>query len=573
MKKLVFALLLISPALLQSQAPSFEWIKTIAFPPGAALGSDLPSDLKVDAEGNTYWLCVFTQPLDFGAGIVLDPQSDNGPLCLAKFAPDGELAWARRIDDNATSVEPYSFSDVYLAVDTLNNVYVGGSFYAETIEFGNGVEIQLSCEDCTDLFLAQFNPDGQAVWARTATPAPDQDVTASAIAGAPDGSVYVYGSYEGPSLDFGPGFTFTGLPGESFFLAKYLPSGQVLWVKFPAGTTMVESADLMRIGSGGEIYLTGIYSEPLDLGNDVALDVFGNDESTNFYLALYNADGLALKAANLNTDDYLDMLDAEVDPDGRLHVILDFSGHVDTADSPLALGGNEEYTSLIVRYDGIEVVSGLRADYSSDTYPLLDLAFAPDGKLYTGGFIDAVPITIGTETVVAAGCTDGLILEANLESSPAGVVTWTKPVGGPGCEAITDNYYGQSIDTDPNGNLYVTGAFVDGLSIDGFSQNDDGMFVGKLPAGTVSTRPVEIETPRFSLLPNPAPGRCRIELRGDDGAGAQLEVFDQQGKRVYAAEVSASGQELKLDLPPGAYTALLRGKESASRQKLVVVKP
>ena len=158
---------------------------------------------------------------------------------LGNFAGSGE--------DRGTSVK----------VDKLGNRYVTGSFSA-TATF-NGQTLVSSGD--TDIFLAKFAQDGSLLWVVRAGGAGHDEGTD--IAFDSQGNVYLTGWFT-QSATFtsvnGTVKTRTGI-GESIFLAKYTPSGNVVWVfKGVQVTTnnITRGFGLAINPSAGSIYITGI---------------------------------------------------------------------------------------------------------------------------------------------------------------------------------------------------------------------------------------------------------------------------------------------------------------------------
>ena len=124
-----------------------------------------------------------------------------------------------------------SGSDVGNAVktDQAGNRYVTGYFSAGA-QFGSQT---LTSQGGADMFLAKYGPGGKLVWMVQAGGAGDDIGFDLGIGGA--GNIYLAGKLTGTatfqSLN-APSKTVAG-QGETIFLAKYSPTGTLLWGAFP----------------------------------------------------------------------------------------------------------------------------------------------------------------------------------------------------------------------------------------------------------------------------------------------------------------------------------------------------
>jgi hypothetical protein len=143
----------------------------------------------------------------------------TGGQVHAQSAP----TWTRAVSFGGSG----SDSGSAVKVDTQGNRYVTGGFSSKS-KFGDRV---LDSAGGTDIFLAKFGRSGELRWLLQAG-GPGDDV-GNDIAFDVEQNIYVAGSFT-DSATFrsvrGPARTVTGV-GETIFLAKYDPSGQLAWVQ------------------------------------------------------------------------------------------------------------------------------------------------------------------------------------------------------------------------------------------------------------------------------------------------------------------------------------------------------
>jgi hypothetical protein len=182
-------------------------------------------------------------------------------------------------------------SDVGNAVktDQVGNRYVTGSF-SSGAQFGSQT---LSSQGGADVFLAKYGSDAKLLWVVQEGGAGDDIGFDVGVGGA--GNIYVTGKITDiatfQSVN-GPSKTVTGV-GETIFLAKYSPTGTLLWVQTGiAGFSNNEGFGLAVQPVTGMVFLTG------RAGNDVTFSSADGSQHTllgpahwHMYLVKYDANG------------------------------------------------------------------------------------------------------------------------------------------------------------------------------------------------------------------------------------------------------------------------------------------
>lgn len=312
--------------------------------------------------------------------------------------------WGGASDDDARGV----------SIATDGSVYVAGV----TASFGAGR---------TDAFLLKLTPGGSLLWQRTWGGNNVDEATAVAV--APDGSVYVAGT----TTSFGPG--------NPAFLLKFSPRGDLVWQRTWGGGN-VEFANGVAVAGDGSIYVAG---QSVSFGS--VRSAFLVKFSSNGDLVWQRIwDGPTREGASA----------VSVAGDGSVYVVgqtgsfsslttiflLKFSSSGNLVWQELwSRNTNDFATGLAVAGDGSIYVTGIILGGSD----LVLLKFTPDGSLiwqrnWNGiGSDVAQGITVLTDgSVVVAGWTDsfgsGLRDELVLRFSPAGNLIAQKTWGGASSE-------------------------------------------------------------------------------------------------------------------------------------------
>jgi hypothetical protein len=162
---------------------------------------DNPSDITVDADGNSYitGLCTTSR----GGSNIQD-------VCTLKYSPAGELLWKAQF--NGHYALPKHDYGVVIKTDGKGSVYVGGNTYTETAT-------------SFDYLLLKYDATtGKLLWNRTWVGPDNDQIKDLAVDGA--GNAYLTGATQDPY-----GSTPTGQPTYDAATVKFDPAGNLLWAR------------------------------------------------------------------------------------------------------------------------------------------------------------------------------------------------------------------------------------------------------------------------------------------------------------------------------------------------------
>jgi hypothetical protein len=167
--------------------------------------------MAVEANGNVLLAGAFSGTLEIGATTLTSTFSSRD-IFVAKFSSSGVPLWSTRMGGDGFSRD----TALGVACDASGNVVVTG-FFEGTADFGG--ESLVAQPGSSDVFVAQFTPDGAHLWAKAfGSTAADEG---RAIAKDADGKVIVAGQIVG-TVEFGGGTRGSlGLP--AIFLLKLDP--------------------------------------------------------------------------------------------------------------------------------------------------------------------------------------------------------------------------------------------------------------------------------------------------------------------------------------------------------------
>jgi hypothetical protein len=207
------------------------------------------SGRTTDALGNQYWIGrVYTNG-------TFDFPTVRG-FFVAKFGPTNNLLWVR---NNELPEENGSWtSPTCISVDSVGNIAVGGATQGR-LKLGS-----FEFDGDKSPFFSKYDANGNLLWARKVAsqftgPYPSAYCNDIALDGS--GNVIACGSLSEGSADFGGTTVYPGTVhsyGGDWFMAKYSPSGELLWVT-------LDFAKSLAVDKRGDIYVAfGWYEDGLD---------------------------------------------------------------------------------------------------------------------------------------------------------------------------------------------------------------------------------------------------------------------------------------------------------------------
>ena len=214
-----------------------HWIQN-----GGGLEHDIAASIAVDQTNESIYIVgdFYDQALFDGTSLQALGSSD---MFLAKYQEDGSMDWVRT--NGGTTV------DVATGVGTdLNgHVYVAG-YYQGTTFFQ---DFSTSALSYNDVFLSQFDGDGNCNWLRSAGSYGLDNCLGLAVDW--DGTTYLTGLFE--DLIVADGDSTIG-DGYDIFVLNYSPEGQIRYGR-KAGAGSADIGMAACLGPDQSLYITGYY--------------------------------------------------------------------------------------------------------------------------------------------------------------------------------------------------------------------------------------------------------------------------------------------------------------------------
>ncbi len=247
--------------------------------------NDRGTAITTDKTGNVYLTGYFYSPkIGFGSDTLINA-GNVGDIFVVKFDNLGNVIWAKR--EGAVALEiPHS-----IHIDGNNNIIVAGRFSSNSITFGTTTLLQAGS---MDVFIVKYDASGNLLWAKGAGGGSnDEGYSVSTDA---SGNIYLSGYFTQPS-NFGT-IRLTSAGQADLFLAKYDPSGNVLWAK-SAGGRGDDRGVALKTDVSGNSYITGFYTnDSISFGSVIISD----EAVDNSFVAKYDTDGNVVWAQGLGAD-------------------------------------------------------------------------------------------------------------------------------------------------------------------------------------------------------------------------------------------------------------------------------
>ena len=330
-------LILLSTPLALAEVPGYRflWVKTYLGP----CCSDGGADLAVDPGGDVF-VTGHRGGLDLDRDGSVDIRTHGSPdTLLFKTTDEGRDRWVLGPGG------PEADSARGIASDRQGGVFVVGSFAKSmkhgkaALEIAAGSDLDRPHHARTDGYLARYDPDGEALWARSIGGTGAD--TLFDVASDSAGNAYVVGTIQGEvDVDRDGSIDVRAAGESSVLLASYDAEGNLRWARASAGAG-TERGHGIALGPQGEIYIAGMFMKgELDLDADGAPDGRPADapdpnatatpqSDINGYFARFDPDG-TVPWVKLATGPALQILGPlAVTPNGDLLVLGAFNGAVD----------------------------------------------------------------------------------------------------------------------------------------------------------------------------------------------------------------------------------------------------
>jgi|GEM_PF-961717 len=414
----------------------------------------------LDAAGNTFLAGSFQGTTTIGTNVLVSAGLYDA--YLAKLNAAGNVLWVRQVggtgDESGFGVAPAPNGDVLFC----------GRFH-NTASFGS-TNLTASGQD---IFLARYDGTGNLLWARKAGGTGTDAAYAVATDGA--GNAYLTGNFDG-TADFGGTQLISG-SGQNSFVAKYGPTGSLIWA-FRLGGTGTADTRRIQLDPATNVYVGGLFSGAVQF---VTAPLTSAGQNDGFALKLDSGGAVQwlTQFGGGNDDEVRAVMPA---PDGTVGVAGSFRNTITIGTNTLSTAGGID--GFVAKLDAAGTPLWARKLGGSGTDIVHALALDPYGGYVAVGSFNA-SATFNATTLATSGSTDFFLVKYDA----TGAQQWVRANGN------GQTIGGLEVQVDAAGNPVVSGAFSGTLPLDHLSVTSAGQadyFLGRLTNSTpvISQQPI-----------------------------------------------------------------------------------
>lgn len=375
--------------------------------------------VAVDDSDNVFITGQYSLTVDFNPTGGTDNHTSTGgqDIFLTKINSDGSYGYTYTMGGNSID----SPSEIIL--DSLNNIYVSGSYYG-TVDFNptGGIDNHISNGE-SDSFLTKINSN--QTYGYTYTVGGSNFDGGSGVDCDSSNNVYISGYFTGLNIDLDPTAgtdNHTSNGNRDVFYTKINSNGTYGY-SYSFGGNSADSSSSIVLDSSDNIYVTGAFLNTVDFDPTAGTDNHTSNGSADFFVLKINSDDSFNFAYTFGgtSGDYC--YKAEIDSHGNIYLVGGYQG---TADFDPTAGTDNHtavafYDAYLVRIEADESYGGMYNFGGDDT----DIAYATavngSGSFYIGGYFmetaDFDPGT-GTENHTSNGGYDIFLSKYSIDSVP-----------------------------------------------------------------------------------------------------------------------------------------------------------
>lgn len=486
-------------------------------------GLNLPNDIVIDNDKNSYVVGQFDSPLIFGS-VTLSPTLNN--IFVAKFDSIGTCIWAKKAGAFATS------SAMSITIDQNQDLIICGSFYS-TANFDTTTIIS---NGQSDIFIAKINSSG--VWQWVKSFGGSSYDSGNQIFADADNNLYLTGTSVGTfMLDT---CQINGIGGYDAFVAKFSTSGTCLWVKNTLGIGN-EKGTCITVSPSGTIYIGGVYSGDPIVFNDT-LNSIGQIDEYDF-ISKFDSLGNSTWSKQLSC--------------GAVNNMFGINGLTSDNSDNVYFTGNFAYNCQLDTFLFADPPTAIRNSYIAKLDSTSNIIWAKKGSGPTNNWGSAIFVDENNYCYVTGFYTDSINFYdcASVNIGKNGYIIKLDSLGNCMCLDDVENLYPSSIFVNPY-NFWLTGNFINTATFGAYSlttSNSAEAFVSNsticpIFMSAFSQNQVENE---LLIYPNPSSASINVNFKNSDQC--VIEIYNSFGQLTIRKTVKSNEQININELMVGVY--------------------
>jgi hypothetical protein len=575
------------------------WVKSL----GSDTGHETAAGLDVDAEGNVYL-----------TGTLLGNINLAGPeeklvytAYLLKTDPSGNIEWTKQSSITAYDQEHLEYYDTIeqwdqytprafgesIRVDNEGNIIVSGSFNL-TILWD---ELMVSTYPRTydnALYIAKFNPQGEALWANTVDNHYEQPSTFNVLELDASGNIYLAGHYRAAIIyknlsryTENPDF----MPSElhEIYILKISAAGDGVWLTGVSDATnddpyiindFINTVQSLHISNDNRLFVTGYMARNTTAFGDILLT------PTPGYFDRYVAELSQagewewVKQIPVNAETNQTQGAVSMDMAGNLILAGDFYGTITLEENSLqSRGGSDIFLASLSFTGPVEPVAGKVQSFTLvNARTNQDIMEIKEGDVL---YLDQLPAQLNIRANIEPQVVGSVYIQMDNKKYQRTDNDYPYTLGGD--DAATGNYYALSPELKQGAHRLLATPYSgpNASGEKGESLEIRFRVMLKKPPGHVlsaNKNDLSIIT-GLQAYPNPFMQVVSLQVSSEKAGKVLLEIYDMQGRlisKVYEGITEPGATSTHTfdgsHLPNGIYISKLSTDSGTFIQKLVLSK-
>lgn len=439
-----------------------------------------------------------------------------------------------------------------IKTDAHGYIYLAGRF-SGSLTFG---AITVVSNGKTDVFLAKFNPSGNAVWLQAGGGADYDDCLGMDMDA--DGNIFITGSFV-TSAHYG-GFFFSGEDYKDIIVLSYDNNGSLQWGQSINGTSGPGGGDFTAVDGiaaapGGGCIISGYFSGSMVIAGKK-------------YLPSGIYDGFIAKLTGIAAASFVKtyptahVSSVQTNNKGDIFIGGSFFQSTDIGAVHLSVDSTFASNILLARLDASANVLWAKKAGGNYDDGIEDMVLDAQDNIYFTGYFSRVA-KFGNTSLSSVGERDFIVGKYD----GSGNKLWVIGAGNTGEDAGTGICLNNTADK-----VYAVGVVQYGaVNFGGDVLQDPNGFAFLTAIGDINADVAESEHKgtELSIFPVPASGPVTFLLDHIPSANAELIIYDMLGNRILSS--SFVQQQMVVDkLPAGAYLAIYHDDKHVAQKRLVI---
>ncbi len=299
--------------------PPKPWSKTFG-------GTTVTYGVATDSTGNVLLTGHFHGAVDFGGGPL---QSEGWDVFLVKLDPSGNHLWSKGFGGSVWE------TGSAIAVDSADNVYVGGNFQKQ-ISFGGEVFVAAGGTSSSyDAFAVKFDAGGKHIWSQRFAGLVGEAEAVTALAVDAVDNLILVGAHYGDIYLGG-----ANLGATRMFVAKLSSDGGHMWSKGFLAT-------VRGVAAFNDIVVVGQYYDA-DFGGGK----LPNNGDADGFIVKFDGTGKHLWSIGCGGSSHDVATDVALDGKGAIVVTGSFKKEMACGGSKFLAADNDHYDVFVAKLDG-----------------------------------------------------------------------------------------------------------------------------------------------------------------------------------------------------------------------------